>query len=475
MGSDMNAFAKAPVSAKKLLKPISACIVAAFGLAAPAAFAAVTHTVTSCADAGPGTLRDIINDTIGTVSGDTVDFSGLDTTLCSVISLTTGEILVTQEDLIIKGTPDIPIIGKYNNGRLFRHINSGDLQFSYVAMGIAKTENASGNAAGGCILSYGSVGLSHSVVLGCYANATGASHKAYGGAIAALGTVGLKYSQVSTSAATSELAASRGGGVIALNGVIAKYSSVFGNSANGSSGAGGGLYVQGPLTIENSTISGNSADFVAGGVWKSGTGEVLMTSSTISGNDAPNGFMGGMFITGSPSVTVTNSTIAFNTAKEYNFGGQFYASGLVISAGSVDVTAKIQGTIISDNSHGNYDFDFSQHPGTKTITFDAASAKNLFRVPNVGSIPEDTIVFECPYLGTLRDNGGLTQTHSLHSHSIAIDASDAAGFTYTSDQRADAVLYPRVSNLFADIGAYEVNQNDIVFTSQFEGCRPLIF
>ena len=33
--------------------------------------------------------------------------------------------------------------------------------------------------------------------------------------------------------------------------------------------------------------------------------------------------------------------------------------------------------------------------------------------------------------------------------------------------------YPRVSNGSADIGAYEVEQNDIVFNASFESCNPI--
>jgi hypothetical protein len=60
----------------------------------------------------------------------------------------------------------------------------------------------------------------------------------------------------------------------------------------------------------------------------------------------------------------------------------------------------------------------------------------------------------------------------LTSQSIAIDSgSNPKG--YTTDQRGSPVLYPRPSGLFPDIGAYEVNQDDIIFLEVFEGCNPV--
>ena len=71
-----------------------------------------------------------------------------------------------------------------------------------------------------------------------------------------------------------------------------------------------------------------------------------------------------------------------------------------------------------------------------------------------------------------RDNGGPTQTHALLSHSPAIDAgSSKAGLAY--DQRGQGPpAYVRVSGAATDIGAYEVQQGDIIFNSGFEGRLP---
>jgi len=109
-------------------KPLAASVVALFALAAPEAFAANTWHVTSCADSGTGSLRNIIVN--NAASGDTVDFSQLNSTNCpgSTISLTTGAITI-GETLSLRGplppNPRITITGYYNgayqNDRLINH------------------------------------------------------------------------------------------------------------------------------------------------------------------------------------------------------------------------------------------------------------------------------------------------------------------------------------------------------------------
>ena len=90
----------------------------------------------------------------------------------------------------------------------------------------------------------------------------------------------------------------------------------------------------------------------------------------------------------------------------------------------------------------------------------------------------------CPRLGPLPDNGGFNQTHALLSGSPAIDHGDNVLIDpntmapYGYDQRGRALAngefdYVRVSGSSADVGAYEVQKNDIVFNAGFEGCPTL--
>ena len=73
---------------------LATAVAATFALTASDAFA-TTWFVTTCADSGAGSLRDIVTNSAG--SGDTVDFAQLNLSNCpsSTISLTTGAITIT--------------------------------------------------------------------------------------------------------------------------------------------------------------------------------------------------------------------------------------------------------------------------------------------------------------------------------------------------------------------------------------------
>jgi hypothetical protein len=80
----------------------------------------------------------------------------------------------------------------------------------------------------------------------------------------------------------------------------------------------------------------------------------------------------------------------------------------------------------------------------------------------------------CPLLGPLAFNGGLTRTHALLSGSPAIDAGINTG-GLKQDQRGlysdqPPYPYPRASGTAVDIGAYELQQGDVIFVTDFEGC-----
>jgi hypothetical protein len=82
-------------------------------------------------------------------------------------------------------------------------------------------------------------------------------------------------------------------------------------------------------------------------------------------------------------------------------------------------------------------------------------------------LPPDTLLDKCPLLTPVRGNGGLTRTLVLHSGSPVIDAGNNLREDISVDQRG--VGYVRDSGP-PDIGAYEVQQSDIVFNAAFDGC-----
>ena len=103
-------------------------------------------------------------------------------------------------------------------------------------------------------------------------------------------------------------------------------------------------------------------------------------------------------------------------------------------------------------------------PTNKPITFDGSG--NLVRATSA-AMPMGTITGACPLLGPLRNNGGTTQTRALLSHSPAIDAGNNTTLL-THDQRGAPNV--RTSGAMTDIGAYEVQQEDVLFNGGFEGC-----
>lgn len=444
------------------LLPLCASMAALFGLVPAPADAATTYSVTSCEDSGPGSLRAVV---AAAASGDTVDYSQLQCQQ-SVITLQSG-IVVAQNDLTIVGNPELVLLDKYD--RVLNHTGSGILTVADMTIGGGSVEGT--DVRGGCIASAGKAVVYQSRIDNCYAHAT--SGFVYGGAVYGRNGATIKYSQISGSTAQADTGYASGGAVGAGGSVVIRYSAVAGNHSIGSPGRGGGLFVIGSTAIDHTTIEGNSASDLGGGLLQAGSNEssgLTIRSSTISGNEAL--YVGGAQIQNTPDVRIANSTIAFNRSTQ----GSTFAAGLQLVASPTDIRLTLQSTIVSNNSSPSGNLDMAQYTNsTASITLDAASAKNLVRIPGAGTLPVDTISGQCPLLSSLRSNGGWTQTHAPASRSIAIDHG-ANPLDDKQDQRGKAgnpSLYPRVSNGSADIGAFEVNQGDVLFNSSFEGCGLL--
>lgn len=473
-------------------RPLAAGLASIFALSSPlACVAATTWIVNSCdgdAVSGvgtAGTLRYAINNAAS--SGDTVSLTGLtgpNACANSKISITTGEIFVNKDSLTIAGPGAsnlmIDGIGLYggpsglNNSRVFTHTGSGTLTIKDLTVTGGHVYHFAGGSLyysrGGCIYSAGNVTLRSSVVASCSATQAG-GYVAAGGGIYAKGSLSLYSSILNNNVVQGGVTA--GGGALVLDGFYANYSTVSNNRADGGNAVGGGVKASGIAVVAASTISGNYSAVKAGGIAASGN-VLSVLNSTISGNSAASE-VGGVY-SNSATIQFLNSTIAFNTASIYP-GVQLMAIGH-----SVDVA--LQSTLMSDNTYPNgVEDDLATHANSGyTLTFnggDAATpANNLIRVSFAPGLPNDTKLFgSCPLLGPLRDNGGLTMTHALLSHSEAIDAGNNTygGFGLPFDQRGGTLIngtidYPRVSGLHPDIGAYEVQQDDVIFNSGFEDC-----
>lgn len=465
---------------------IAGAIGSILALSAPTwACAATNWPVSACGDSGAGTLRDVIGAGT-TLSGDTVDLSGLSCPQ-SKISLTSGEIFVAQTNLTIKGPGQDALTidgsglpsGAYGplNSRLFTHTGTGVLTIQGLTLtgGHVYHTNFNYPSLGGCVFSAGTLTLSRATVDSCSV-AQGGGYYAAGGGVFATTALNVKYSTISNNSAFG--GDILGGGARVPGAVFMKYSTVAGNKAYSSNALGGGVNASGNVTILSSTVSGNYSQGGYGGVdafsGAPATNTFQLANSTISGNSSENA-SGGLYVN-SGTAKFYNSTIAFNHAAS--------APGTTLS-GTIAVT--MDSTLMSNNSYGISSEDDLVLNGA--ITFNggdlATPAHNLIRASFANNLPTDTLRGSCPFLGPLRDNGGLTQTHALYSNSPAIDAgNNVQNGDY--EQRGPASIngmldYLRESKApgdpdpaVADIGAYEVQQDDILFNTGFEACTFLL-
>jgi hypothetical protein len=434
--------------------------------------------VTNCDDSGIGSLRDAIDTA---VSGQTIDLTA---TGCSTITLATGDISISQQDLILQGPGASELAIDGNNLYSLRHYNPfggtlqvHDLTITHGRRYLLATDNLS--AKGGCIYSYGTVAMSNAQLSYCTVETANLDPHFFtlgGGVYAKAGLVIENSSITLSSAGTPDLygyggaaftrgpatithsglglnyASGAGGAFMGTGGVFMSYSSIILNSAD----TEGGLYVAGGYTtIANSTIAQNSAtDFGGAFIQGSSSFPATLVNSTISENSATH-LVGGLALTRYPA-KIANSTIAFNT--ESNAADATYGAGLFIGT---DV--EIESSIIARNTldHSVYGPVGDDIGGFGALT----GANNLTQFVLAGlALPADTIYAD-PRLSSLLYNGGPTLTHALSPLSPAVEAgNNLAGLA--TDQRG--IGFARVIGASPDIGAFELNIDDVLFADDFE-------
>jgi len=362
----------------------------------------------------------------------------------------------------------------------------GNLTITNGTLSTNSTYSGSARAKGGGAYVKGNGGMVQSWLK--YNTTKSGSYRSYGGGAYIAGNFTFTNSTAYKNDVTSynPFSVAEGGGVKVVGNFFTSYSTIRDNTAHGYSSFGGGLNLDGDVvTISASTISGNTAEGGYAGVdvvtgHKPGT-TFQISSSTISGNKS-SGSSGGLYVD-SANAKFYNTTIAFNSSV-----GAHSSPGVRLRTQSPSTAVTMESTLLSNNTYGNFENDFeitSANPAVFNSGNLATPANNLIRVTFVSPsvLPADTKQGFCPQLGQLRDNGGLTKTHALLSHSIALDAGNNF-FSLSYDQRGPAAVngivdYPRVLGPVgnpipkADIGAYEVNQADVVFDTDFEGCVPL--
>jgi hypothetical protein len=402
--------------------------------------------VDSCAaDGDPGSLRAVIT---AAANNATLDLSQLG---CSTITLTQGEIVVSQDSLYLQGpgAGDLTIDANFDS-RVFHHEGAGVFGISGVTIQNGKYVDSTAPR-GGCIYSSGNVQLTSSVAVHCFVTGT-ANQPTLGGGIFTAGYLSLLYSTLSDSEATATNGASaQGGGAYAQANFAAVYSTIARNTATtdgGSPSYAGGIEAGGAVDIEYSTISGNSADFV-GGLELFGTpfmGNIV--NSTISDNLATMDY-GGVWATS--TLTFASSTVAFNRSIGQSAG--LHSTGPLT----------LNNSIIADNAGASGPRDLDGNGGPVNGASNIVTAWSN-RAPPVGTFSG------CPKLEPLADNGGTTWTHALAHSSPAINQGDAGNVT--NDQR----LAPRGVGAADDIGAVEwqpTDKDERILAAGFDGICDL--
>lgn len=476
---------------------LAGCLALTFELASPLATAA---TVTSCDDGPnapqiPGTLRyEIAN----APDGATIDFD-LPGFCSSAITLETGGLTIHQNSLVIQGPAGGVTIandkyGSFNgqqpvNDRVINHQGTGLLTLSNLAITQGKYNRP--HPKGGCISSAGNVTMFNTNVSSCVAVINSGTaypvsgYTAYGGAVYTAGDLSMISSTITHNAANAPGPNFAQCGGADVRGTLAMINSTISdNEAFGYVAFGGGACAAKGATILASTVSSNTSmtntkGFIPafpapfGGLWvrsdpaKAANYQLTISNSTISGNYSYS--QPGAVYSNIPTA-VFSSTFALNTVHNVFFG-VFDPSEAAALDVSNPFTNVLDSSLFAGNTvYGTTERDFGARLYADTSKNPTITGQNnLIVASDVASVlPADTIFGQCPRLGPLRDNGGPTQTHALLSGSVAIDTGHNGGVG-SYDQRGAPFVRESPPG-FPDIGAYEVQKDDILFNSGFEGC-----
>ncbi|MBI5842518.1 MAG: cadherin domain-containing protein [Chloroflexi bacterium] len=269
------------------------------------AYAAIALTVTTNADSGAGSLRNIIT---SASAGNTINFdaglAGQTITLLSTLTI--------DKDLTIDGSAlTTPITISGGNAVRVLWVNSSSAALTLQNLTIANGGIATGDGAG--VLNEGTLTITNSTFSG-----NSASGYNGGGIFNYFGTLTITNSTFSGNSATS------GGGLFNTGTLTVTNSTFSGNSASDPSFGGGGIYSDyGTVTISNSTFSSNTADGRGGGFYNF-DGSTTITNSTFSGNSGASG-AGGIEIN-SGDLTLSNTIVA-NSAAGGNCAGTLTDGG----------------------------------------------------------------------------------------------------------------------------------------------------
>jgi CSLREA domain-containing protein len=391
---------------QKSCRTLSTCLMLMGSVLSHEAHAALL-TVTSLADAGPGTLRDQV---AVAAPGDTINFS------------VTGTITL-PDDTDIPIAKNLTIAGPGAGSLTVKRSNYGVSIFN---------------------LSSGIVGISGLTLSGGGGSSGGAIHMSGG-------TVTIASTTLSDNFATI------GGAIHVSGGALAVTDSTLSNNQAGESGGAIAVVLGGTLTVKRSTISDNRAYKTGGGISNSGFNTATIEDSTISGNIVPqvvgiNGFAGG--INNGSFMVIRNCTISGNRSEDVS-GAGLTGGGAIRNFGVLTIANSTITDNFADKAGG------IMNEGTLDLSNTILAGNRVSGYgPDIlsdGSTGTNNIVGQDPKIGPLANNGGPTLTHALLVGSPAIDAGDPAfdGANMPYDQRGPG--FPRLLNGRVCIGACEAN------------------
>ena len=316
------------------------------GAAAPAVtlgtFRVVTpmaYTVTTLADGGPGSLRDVIGQAdamapaAATIAFDPSLFSAGPATiaLLSPLPIITESLTLTGPAMSA-GQPQLTVRPASAGSASFGVFSIAGTAATVVTLANMIVSGGSTTGSGGGILDNGAtLFLSNMVVSG---NSSGNQG---GGIFAGPGTV-----MISNSTVANNTAHAGGGGIyVSAGGALRMTDTAVAANAT-SSQYGGGIFLgaAATMTLSASTISGNSGSS-GGGIYASQYVIADLTNCTISSNRA-NGGGGGIQTRGNGTITLDNCEVLANTAS----------SGGGVCLNNND-TLIVSGCSINDNSAGS--------------------------------------------------------------------------------------------------------------------------
>jgi hypothetical protein len=424
------------------------------------------NLVTTTADAGTGSLRQVVQDA---PAGATVIFDPvLD---AGTITLASPVILAKNVILDAAAREGLAISGGDATG-LFT-VNAG---ISATIVGLEMRDGS--RAAGGAIHNAGQLALVECLVSSCSASNGAALSNAEGGVLTLMGCEldgnfasdagGALHNQGTATLTQVTMTGNEagedggsGGGVFSTGSLAMTSSVVIGNRAP----IAGGIRSFGSLTLTRVTLSGNRAwDGSGGGIVVSGNGGTI-EASTVSGNSCLGS--GGAIYHGGGDLTINSSTLTGNTS-DFEFGGAIAAS-----APGPDDLLDVVSCTLSNNEAGEEGGGIHIAPGSRLRLENSIVAGNSAATagPDLrGAIETQAAVnlvastagidggfagiVASPQLGPLSNNGGPTWTLLPLPGSPAIDG---AGTTVLIvDQRG----LPRLAGTAVDIGAVEVQASD---------------